>query len=173
MSIPSFIVFILTLIAAYLVPGWGLAPSLLPYVFIVALILVWGVHRHAIEAAVTYALMFEIFLGGHLGVLPLATLTAVLAYGFLRRLVTLKPLTQERWGLGEMSITLMIGMVLGMLMIAVSWVVLELVYRISYPFPALLAQVRDIRLGIATLVELGVIVFSMYSLHEYFFRKRI
>lgn len=138
MAISVIITFLIALLAISVVPGWEFGGHFFPYTFLIALLLAWGTEVNVLLAGVFFATLFEVFLGFHLGVLPLAFLTMVVAYAFLQGPIDLKPVVKEGWTFARAGLALVIGLLLWILGLAVSWSVLELVYSIHYPFSVIL-----------------------------------
>jgi len=153
--------FVLALGAAIVVPGWEFGGHFFPITFLIALLLAWGVEGNILLSGIFCAFMFEIFLGLHLGVLPLAFLSIVIAYGLLQRPVDLKPLVRDGWNIPGAILCLVIGMGLWILGIAVSWGVLELVYSTQQPFATIVDIFKDISFVVRAGAEIALFLALM------------
>lgn len=132
------ITFSLAVLAAWALPGWEFGNHFFPYTFLAALLLAWGAEVNALLSGIFFALLFELFLGLRLGVLPLVFLAMMVAYILLQRPIDLKAFAREGWSLPRLGLCLVIGLILWILGLVVSWGVLELVYSVQYPFSTIL-----------------------------------
>ncbi len=133
-------------------------------IFLIALLLVFGIHRWVVGWGLGIGLISELLFGLHLGSIMGAWIIVVWSWYVLNRFFTVKPLEEHDSWFGAIP-----SIVFGILLFVISqggeWLIIRLAYERTLPLELIKYILRSPQIFLSVALELGILLIALRSLY--------